>query len=365
MALLFLDGMEGYGSSTDLFRNGSGPCRWSTTVGAPTITINSTTFRTTQVTGANSRALQSYWPGSGGQHGIYMNIPSSTELIVGFGFYYTNATGTATILSFWDTSSVSQGVCLGINLGTGTLTVSTVQNSGTPNTTLATSSTGLSPNAWNYIELRIKLGTTNGEAQIYLNGVQTLNVNNINTANGITSYSKLAFGIFHGSYTFAVVSFYFDDLYICDTTGATNNTFLGPISVYSLVPTGAGSSTQMSVTGAATNWQAVAEAGAADTGTYVSSATTGNKDYYTFETLPGSVTSVPGVLIRTVCTTPDAGTRKLKINLKYTASVISSALRGLSLGSWFTEYFVSDTAPDGAAWTKAKVDSLEGGGEAD
>jgi len=52
------------------------------------------------------------------------------------------------------------------------------------------------------------------------------------------------------------------------------------------------------------------------------------------------------------------------LNLKNGVNILSSALRTLSLGSWFDDYMLTETAPDGSAWTKTLVDGTEGGIEA-
>jgi hypothetical protein len=142
-----------------------------------------------------------------------------------------------------------------------------------------------------------------------------------------------------------------------------NNTFLGPISVFSLLPTGAGSSTQFTAVGAGTNWETLNEA-TSNTTTYVESTTTGHQDYYTFQDLPAGITGVPGVIMQTRNNAPDAGVRKIVMNMKNGPDVVSSPQVTLGMNNWVRDKFISETAPDGTAWTKAAVDATEGGIEA-
>ncbi|MEK7357520.1 MAG: hypothetical protein AAB250_13795 [Bdellovibrionota bacterium] len=363
MALLYLEGFEGYATVTDMTTGNAGPCRWliSTHFGGAT-SYNTTTFRTTQVTAGNSRAYQVPVRYYGYD---LIEVPSSTELIMGFGYYRVPSDNVnVSICGFGGTTCDSQGIVLAHSHTTGTLYAATAGGNGVPATTLGTASITLSLSTWYYIEVRAKLSSTVGEFEVYVDGVQVLNLTNINSATGgIASYQVAAIAMHNtgsGSWSHQI----YDDLYILDKTGATNNTFLGPISVYSLMPTGAGSVTELTPTGAASNWDAVNDATNDNATTYVATGTTGNKDYYTFEQLPGSVTAVPGVMMRTCGTLAASGTRKLQMNLKYVASVVSSSLKTLTLGSWKQNMFVRDTAPDGAAWTPAKVNALEGGVEA-
>ncbi|MFS4460864.1 hypothetical protein [Bdellovibrio sp. HCB2-146] len=352
MALMYIDGFEGYASRTDVTAVGTSACRFTTLDSS--VALSSSIYRTSQVTTANSRSL--YAPGN---QEFVLSMPSKTEIIIGCGVYITTTNSFAyTIFCVGGTGYSGQGIAFAMNPGAGTFSIHTSGGSGNPGTTLGTASGTYSHSTWYYAELRVKLGTTTGEAHLRINGVSVLSLTNINTAAGsISSYGIIGRG------TSTSISVYLDDLYICDTSGSTNNTFLGPISVYGLLPTGAGSSTQMDAVGAASNWQAVGDA-TADTATYVETTVTAEQDYYTFQSLPAGITSVFGVALRTRNTTTDNGGRKIRLNLKNAANVISSTLRTLTMSSWLYEFFLSETAPDGSAWSKTSVDSTEAGIEA-
>lgn len=357
MAIVYLDGFEGYATTTDVFRSNA-LVKWQSWIygsGA----LNNATYRTTQVTAANSRSLSV--TGLNGQNYLLCTMPPVTEVIVGVGFYYSQAqTNYNGIILVSNGTYASQGIVLNAQPSSGALTVGIPNGSGYVNTILGTSATNLSINAWNYCEMRVKLGVATGEVEVCLNGTQVINLTGVNTATGCADYRQIYLGTFSNGYG---PTFLFDDFYIVDKSGTTNTTFLGPINVYSLMPTANASSAQFTPTGVASNWDAVND-GTADTTTYVSSGTTGQKDYYTFEALPGAVTTVAGVQIKSCNQMPVGGTRKLKFNLKNGASVISSALKTLTVGTWVYDFFVSDTAPDGSAWTPANVNSSEGGIEA-
>ena len=356
MALLFLEGFEGYNSTGEMQQQNASPCKWNTFYNSgSTFTLNAATYRTTQVTAANSRSL--YLSCGSDYSYAFLNVPSSTELIVGLAFYKNTASYfNGSLICFGGTTTQSQGTVIAVNQSN-QLFASTATSYAGPNTTLGIASVTVNNYTWHYLEARVKLGAATGQVEVYLDGVQVMNLNNVNTATGgITSFQTVGLGGVYNNYMYA----FFDDMYICDTTGTTNNTFLGPISVYSLMPTANGSLNQFTPTGAASNWDCVNE-GVSNTTDYVASSVTGQKDYYTFESLPGTVTTVAGVHIKARSTLPTAGTRKIKFNLKNGASVLSSALKSLVLGTWLTDGYVSDTAPDGTAWTPAKVNSTEGG----
>jgi hypothetical protein len=359
MALLFLDGFEGYASATDMLRS-SAPTRWGSVTYSST-SFNAATYRTTQPTAANSRSFSSV--GFNGYNYAKLITPSATELIMGCGFYYTqtannNENGIFLVANY---QSWSQGVVLSINPFTGSLRAGIPNASSLLSTVLGTSGTSVSPNVWHHVEMRVKCHATAGEIEVYLNGVQVINVASVNTATGgIADYREIYSMVYNSSYG---PTFLIDDFYLCDKSGTTNNTFLGPIGVYSLMPTANASSTQLTPTGVASNWDAVNDT-SPDTTTYVATTTTGNKDYYTFESLPAGVTQVAGVQLKSMNTMPIGGPRKLLYNIKNGANVISSSLKALFVGTWVYDSFVADKAPDNTAWTPAKVNASEYGIEA-
>lgn len=356
MALMFLDGFEGYSSLTDCIQYATDSCNWQSFSYRGSIygeiALN-TDYRTQQVTSANSRCL-AFKPTSGysGYTKATMSIPGRTDLIVGGAFKATN-TAAHNCISFADKIAIGYNTSLALYANVpGTW--------GAPSTSVASTGFSLTQGVWHYIEARVKLGTTDGEFEVHVDGTSVLNLTGINTAGGLTQYTYLAFGGMNGYNP----GMNLDDLYICDNSGTTNNTFLGAMSVYSLLPEAAGSVTQMDVTGAAANWDAVNDVTSDYATSYVSTNTTGNQDYYTFQNLPADMIEVAGVMISAKSTLGSSGPRKLILNLKDGASNIASSLKTLLYGSWLGHYFVSDTAPDGTAWTPAKVNSTEGGIEA-
>lgn len=361
MSLLFLEGFEGYNGTSDMIMS-SGTTKWidvwiGTSFGHGEIYIDNSSYRTTQVTPANSRSMY-ILAGNSGTTSALLSLPSLQEFYFGVGVRFSNIPTDRTLFVFAQTSSASQGMAIHLSAG-GLLQVSVPNSSSNPGTVLATGTQPLSLNVWYYIEVRLLRGGAGaGIIEVRVNGTTEINLTT-NTTTGLTQYNVIYFspGPQNG-YTAR-----YDDIYVCSTAGSVNNTFLGPISVFSLLPTGAGSSTQFTAVGAATNWETLNEA-TSNTTTYVESMTTGHQDYYTFEDLPAGITGVPGVMMQTRNNAPDAGVRKIVMNMKNGPDVVSSSQVTLGMNNWVRERFISETAPDGTPWTKAAVDATEGGIEA-
>jgi len=236
-------------------------------------------------------------------------------------------------------------------------------NLGSPSgTVIATTAAGVLDGNWRYVEVYALIHATTGRVTVRVDGVTVLDFTG-NTRNGGTSTNIDAIRFRSGMY-FASnnCKISLDDLYVCDATGTTNNTFLGDVRVQSLLPMGAGSSTQLTPTGSANNWQNVNEV-PFNNATYNASSTVGQRDTYALSDLVANTTTIYGTQSVAHMQKSDAGLANAKIALKSGASVYYDATQ--SLGSSTTAYTqVHETDPaTAAAWTVGNANNLEAGME--
>ena len=117
-------------------------------------------------------------------------------------------------------------------------------------------------NVYFFIEIDITFNAVSGAIAVHSNGVNVplTASTGLNTApSGNNSANTLKIGNMQPG---AATPFWvadFSDLYVCDSTGAANNSFLGDVRVVCVFPNGAGASTQFTPNGAGTNWQCVNE----------------------------------------------------------------------------------------------------------
>lgn len=140
-------------------------------------------------------------------------------------------------------------------------------------------------NEWNYLELRFKIDPTAGLVELRVNTVVEISYPG-GTSNLMTpvlglhvGWDSIQYQGIGGSGS-GTPQVRFDDRYILDDTGTHNLSYLGNVRVNLQLATGAGDLTQMLVTGAASNWQAVIGTALSDV-EYVYSPTMGNADLYT------------------------------------------------------------------------------------
>lgn len=325
MALLFCDG----------FDDGLMTTKW-----LPTGSVSTTLGRT-------GNAGQC--PGAAGSltKGI---VPSST-IVVGFACRL-NYFGTAFAAVYTDNLSTRQIQVKTTPLGTIQLQL------GTSGVVLGTSGVALTLNTWHYLELKVTIADSGGNAAVRVDGVERINFTG-DTRNGGTSTLIDAVQLHGGSNTTPA----FDDLYIVDTNGSVNNDFLGDIRIETLYPNANGSSSQFvgSDGDSIDNYQLVNEAGAPNTTNYVSSSTVGQKDTYGFTDLSATSGSVKGVQVSIYAVKTDSGVRDVRSVVRSGAVEAYGTTSPLQM-THNTHLHIQETDPaTGAPWSISAVNTAEFG----
>lgn len=357
MAIKYMDGFEQYVNNTPLdasaeyvahltaCSSSNNSYRWTGVIGGTAITpyIDNVNYRTPQT---NSACLSLY------RSAVSMVFPANESLILGFGYRSDGTLAGDNFLIFHNSLTNDNSASgLHFRLGADGTIYAFNENS---NTTIASSVTGvMSAYSWVYIELKISFSATTGSIDLRVNGNSVISVSGVNTLCGLASVSVLNLA---GS---GVVVNYFDDFYICDTTGSVNNDFLGPLSVYTLFPTANGSTNDFTPVGAATNWQAVANEVPTIT-SYVQSSVTGAKNLYQVMDLPITPTSVPGVLVRTYCQKLDNGPRTFQLVIKTSGVEGNSSNLQATYGTWLNAWAIFEKQADGiTSWDGAAINNME------
>lgn len=163
----------------------------------------------------------------------------------------------------------------------------------TSGTLIATGATQVPSNDWFYLEVKVVLDAnaspTVGSYEVRINEIVEINdAGPVRTAD--TSANVDQFRVHAASVSS------FDDIYVLDSDSGGANDFLGDQVIEGLDPNGVGFSTQWTVVGAATNWDAVQDTGLpADDDDYVESDTNGHTDYYEFDNLSFITGAINGV----------------------------------------------------------------------
>lgn len=233
---------------------------------------------------------------------------------------------------------------------------------------LATSATGsINTSLWNYIEIKATIDNTAGYCEVRVNGAAVITYTG-NTNNGGTTTAIDT--VIINNETTGLTNYYsayplmFDDLYMCDATGPSNNDFLGDVRVQTLVPNAPGTYTSFTPTGSATNWQNVDEL-PYSVSDYNTSSTTGAKDSYALSDVLADTGSIKGVQNNVIMNKSDSGSASANSFLRVSATDYADPTQLLT-ASAFSYHAMYNTNPaTSAPWSPSDVDGLETGVEVD
>ncbi len=287
-----------------------------------------------------------------GPSGGAITVPSAAgPYTVGFRFVSTSAyTNDQEICHLSDASNNSQVTFLSNSGGT----ITAKRGSGNGTTLGVSSGTNLLQNVWQYIEFQVTVSATVGTVAIRINGATVLNLTGVNTlgGGGAAVIGKISIG--------SNLTNFFQDLYIADSTGSYNNTFLGDVHVSVFNPTSNGTYTAYTPNGAATLWQSVSASTPADSTVFASDSTPG--DRMSVNLASSSVTgTIAGVVNVGRMKKTDSGTRTSALTV--TNNSVDSIGSTISLGTSFA-YFtqVQETDPNtGVPWTNSGFNTTQVG----
>jgi hypothetical protein len=302
---------------------------------------------------AASSALQLV--GSGVTRGTALKVlPSTYTTLVGgcaMNFLSTIGTTPTTTNCPLTLRTAAAAFVIGVSLNAS----SRLQVSNSSSTVIATGTTVLNVNTWYYIELKVVVNGASGTCEVHLDG-------NTEIASTVGNFGSTAIGQLFlteespGSGT----AISMDDTYLLDTTGsAPQNTFLGPSRIVTPVPTGAGSHTQWTPTGAASNFQCVNEAPPDGDTTYVADSTPGDLDSYVFGQADGGAT-IFAVQTNLYARKDDANTRQIATLVRQGGvDFVGTTFTEAASYSDFTQIYNQD--PTGTNWTPAVFNADEFG----
>ncbi len=333
MALLFTDGFDHY-ATADINK------KWTTIVGAPAITA-----------GGGRRGSASLTVNSSNE-GVTRTFDTAfSAWVVGFAFS-TTALSVSEIAYVLDAGSIQMNLALNAD---GTLSLR--RNGAT--LTGGTSAQALSINTWYYIEVKLTIADSVAadSCKVRVNGVDWITIaagqDTKNTTNAAANQFRLL--------TSANITFNFDDLYICDQSGTTNNNFLGDCRVDTAFADADGTYSQFTPSTGTTHYTLVDEA-APNTTDYNAGANVGDRDSYGFAALPALTSQVVyGVQVNAAILKDDAGARSASTMVRSGTTNADGASVALGTTQTYLSQIYETDPSGGGAWTESAINAAEFG----
>ncbi len=211
---------------------------------------------------------------------------------------------------------------------------------------------------WYYVELKVKCNNATGTYEVRVGGANILSDSGVDTRAGAHDYHDLvSFGMAFGLGTVT-----FDDIYICDSSGAVNNTFLGNSRVVSILPDGDDTAGWNTASGGSSHYLDVDENPADDDTTYLEDNASGHKDLFDYAAMPGSLGNIRGLAIKTICRETDASSFSIIMPIKSNVTETDDSSQAIGTTSYVTKVRVSELDPDTSApWVEAGVNAAKFG----
>jgi hypothetical protein len=339
MALLWIDGFEGYGTGN-------------------LNSVSPSDCLARRYAYSNAASSCQLVPGRTGGWGIQPTsgsweihtpaLTTSNTLIAGIGFQPYTAPGP--VIGFMD------GSTLGVNL---TYTPgSTELDVYLGSTHLGTTSGAqVRLGFWAYLELKVVCDAAAGSIVVRSSSQVVFSYTG-NTKAGPDNYHNIV----KLAIAFGYVPF-FDDFYVCDGSGSANNDLLGNVKVLAIFPNATGDQSQWTPSGSGDHYTMVNENPANDDATYLESVTTGQEELWHYGSLP-TVGAIVGVQINTDCRDTDLNAYNVKTQIKSGGTESAGAAQAITLTNYVTTTRVSETDPNtSSAWTATAINAVQFGVE--
>lgn len=282
-------------------------------------------------------------------------LDDQSTWITGFAFKYEALpTSNSAICSWYDSANGEQ-----LTLTCDTSGNMSLRRGSSSGTILMTASAPLVVNTWVYIELKVTINNTTGSAELRINGTTVASISGVDTQYSSTLSTARRLRLNGSNVGYSQI----DDLYVCDGTGSTNNTFLGDCRVDALSPNAAGTYTDFTPVGGVNNWENVAGALPLETSNYNTADTVGAADSFALPNLSALSSTIFGVQSVLSAKKDDAGARSINARLRLASTDYDGAAH--SLGDSYAGYMhIWETNPNtSTAWTESDINGMELGYE--
>ena len=333
--LLHMDGFDSYATGSDLFQEYTIATLgiFSTSAGrfgGGAVYLND-----------NGKAL--YWTNPNVMTEIWSGCAVKIDpSYLGPGFVFTFTSGAGTEAGVWYDWTTGYWACY----------------KGNQSTFLGSAPYPISMSFYHWVEVHYKISTTVGVMEVWVDGVQVINLTGINTSqSGGTNFGTVGLGLV-GSNTCRAV---YDDWYILDTTGSYNNTRLGDSRIETLRPNSDAGPNDGVPSTAGPHYAMVDEMQWSTSNTIVLGSTSGNAEVFGMTSLSTAPSTIHAVRVLAVVEKTDGGT--LLANAIVVSSNVEADGTSTDLNTSFSHAFnMFETDPNTSTpWTATAVNSMNCG----
>ncbi len=338
MALLWIEGFEGFGTSA-----GSTP----SPTGVVARKYSLIAFESTMDTEAGRFSGYSLEANSNGTYIRAEALTTDDTLTVGVAVRFLTIFDTK-FLTFYDGAQAGMNVRI-----TSAGEIAVYRNNTLLNTT---SGLGLNQTTWYYIEFQVVCHDSTGSYEVRVAQVNVLSASGVVTKEGSNNYHSTFLLGKSGAATPQ-----FDDFYCLDSSGSDNNDFLGNCKVVRIDPDGDDTANWTTSTPSGNHFENVDETILDDDTSYVEEPTVNVTDLYDYGSVP-NLGTIYGLQVNTECRETDATTFSLIMPIESGGSQYDDSSQIVGTSSYTTMIRVTDNDPDtGNLWTEGGINAAKFG----
>jgi len=297
--------------------------------------------------------------------GSSLKITTAYAPIVSPDLGTTNATIACGVAFKTDTASPSNnddGAIIAFTDGTNTIGLEVTTNGNITinvgGSILDTSSNTITTDTWHFLEWKFTVGA-NEAYLVKIDGDTWISGNGDTQDGSATYYNQFKLRNVTG---YSTPDFWYDDLYIMDATGNTNNDLIGDSKIITIQPDGDDSCNFATLSTGTDHYALVDDDPFDGDSTYVEDGTTGNRDVFTYENT-SDANSIYGISIITAGKRTDTDA----LNIRTFTSSGSTNATGANYAleaSYASGLEILEEDPDtSSAWTASGVNSAKFGFE--
>lgn len=220
---------------------------------------------------------------------------------------------------------------------------------------IATGTQVMTTGAWQYIEFHVLVNGAASSVAAQVNGTPDIPPTTCNLGSSVMG------GIQPWNAN-TVISQYYDDIYVCDTTGPNNKNFLGDVHVQTLMPDADGFYTQWTPLTGTAHYAMVDEIPPDGDTSYNYDSTVGDKDTYEFPSLAILAGSVYGIQVNLWARKDDAALRQIGALLHFPGpNDFTGSTNTLTTSYQDFTYIWNQNPNTSANWNISDINTIQAG----
>ena len=218
----------------------------------------------------------------------------------------------------------------------------------------------INPRRWQWIEFKVVCDNATGSYELKVDGTTVLTASGVDTQSNLAYYDQV---MLSGVDNSTAETPRFDDFFVMDSTGSDYNDFVGQRRIDVIVPDGDTATVDWTVSGGSNHWELVDDLDPDDDTTYVEDTVSTNQDRWTYSAL-ADMGTIDAVCLLTDVRVTDANTYDLTTVVKSGGVEYTANASTVSSTAYAMPERLMTVDPDTlVAWTQGGVNSVEMGVE--